>query len=110
MTGGQSRGWKSAVRTRSPSSARPKTCGYSPPALRPLPMRPTSCVASPSCWLRPALESLRSGEVVARARYSLAEEWPYLVGGAAAAVWRWRLELGLVLAPALAWQTIREDR
>jgi hypothetical protein len=46
---------------------------------------------------------------MAQARYSLAEEWPYLVAGAVAAVWRWRLELGLVLVPALAWQAVREQ-
>src|ERR1700754_330904 len=46
---------------------------------------------------------------MARARYSLAEEWPYLAAGAVAAVWRWRLELGLVLVPALAWKALVEQ-
>jgi hypothetical protein len=47
--------------------------------------------------------------MVRRERYSLADEWPYLVGGAVAAVWRWRLELLLVLVPLLAWQELSDE-
>jgi hypothetical protein len=44
-----------------------------------------------------------------RAGYSLADEWPLLVAGAIAAVWRWRLELVLVTVPALAWQRLADE-
>jgi hypothetical protein len=47
--------------------------------------------------------------MVRRERYSLADDWPYLVAGCFAAVWRWRLELGLVLVPALGWRALREQ-
>jgi hypothetical protein len=44
-----------------------------------------------------------------RERYSLADEWPYLVAGCFAAIWRWRLELAVVLVPMLGWQALREQ-
>jgi FtsK/SpoIIIE family len=44
-----------------------------------------------------------------RARFSLADEWPYLLAGVASAVWRWRLELLLGLAPALAWRVLADE-
>ncbi len=47
--------------------------------------------------------------LVRRERYSLVDEWPYLVAGCVAAVWRWRLELVLVLGPVLGWQALVEQ-
>jgi hypothetical protein len=41
-----------------------------------------------------------------RERYSLVDEWPSLVAGAVAAVWRWRLELGLVGGLYVAWSLL----
>jgi hypothetical protein len=40
---------------------------------------------------------------------SLADEWPSLLAGVASAVWRWRIELVLVLAPALAWRALADE-
>src|SRR3954447_20487896 len=44
-----------------------------------------------------------------RAHLSLADEWPYLLAGVVSAVWRWRLELGLVLVPGLAWRVLADE-
>jgi hypothetical protein len=41
---------------------------------------------------------------------SLAEEWPFFVAGAVAALWRWRFELVLVLAPLVAWRALVEQQ
>jgi hypothetical protein len=46
---------------------------------------------------------------VRRERYSLADEWPHLVAGCFAGVWRWRLELVLVGVPVLGWRALREQ-
>jgi hypothetical protein len=39
-------------------------------------------------------------------RESAAEAWLRLVGDAGGAVWRWRLELGLVVVPVVAWRLL----
>lgn len=44
-----------------------------------------------------------------RERYSLAEEWPFLIGGVCAAVWRWRLELALAGTAWVGW-SVTEGR
>src|SRR4051794_25782112 len=42
-------------------------------------------------------------------RHSMADEWPYLVAGCFAAVWRWRLELVLMLVPVLGFELLADE-
>jgi DNA translocase FtsK/SpoIIIE-like protein len=44
-----------------------------------------------------------------RAGTSLADEWPFLAAGSVAALWRWRLELVLVLVPVLVWELLADE-